>query len=721
MLKSNIKVSRKKLVFIQFTGLKLLFAVFLTILAILLLPKGVRAQSVGPDFNCNTGFEQVFDGITYRKFTSSSPRTLTWYVVKVDLNNPNIDLAVTPRAGLGTTTSEFLSTYGAEVAINGDLHWNLYDPAGLAASQGDQYSDPSPEPSLFISEENEVRFWNRGNLPLWDAISGSNAIVRGGNIAQNYITCDPSRPQDCIHLHPRTSVGLTNDNTLILMVVDGRQPGHSEGVTIRELAYMMRNCGARDAINMDGGGSSTLVFSGQGVINQPSDGTERAVSNHLGVCVGGCLLAPETRPYCTVVDVRTNPGDNLFAGTLTADLSYTANFSCQFLYSATPGNLCRGLAAKEGIEANCYGAGYYCAVNYGQVDCQTGEICGSNCVPVPSESQSADCKAAIEFLYGRTDGGCYPNSWGCAIRENEPCPSGYQCGADCRGRLGTLNPYESCVVNPYVQVNTIVKTPLARQIWQKLVAGATAVFRKFPPKIEPATNSPIQYLNEIPAVSPVNYTSLDGSTIVAGSPALGRPGSEAEIYFPYIGGLHQYFLQCVQTLLRPKGYGPVCPKGTPPTIPTAGVGTCQVANTQYCSVEYLQNTFGSAATTASQICRLESGGNPTAINTNCLNGTTYDYSVGLFQYNLVPIPRYDSNGNLIELVDSRCPGAFVTDITRVQPPFCLIANQEILNECVQRYLDPDTNIQRAWELSRNGTYWCHWAYAAETCGIQDCL
>ena len=636
---------------------------------------------------------------------------------------------VTPREGLGRTTSSFLSTYGSDVAINGDLHWSLTDPAGLAASQGDQYSDPSPEPSFFISEANEVRFWGRGGDPLWDAISGSNGIVRVGEVAQNYITCNPSRPQDCVHLHPRTSVGLTGNNTLILIVVDGRQPGYSEGVTLRELAYMMRTCNARDAINMDGGGSSTLVFSGQGVMNQPSDGSERTVSNHFGICSGGCSLTPETRPYCMVTDVRNNPGDDLFAGVLTATVNYTANFSCQFLIW-TNGNLCRGLAAEENEEADCYNSGYYCETNYGRVDCPIDQICGNNCVPVPSNADSANCQAAIEFQYGRSDGGCYPNFWSCSIYEDEPCPPNYRCGADCGGRLGTLDPFEECVVNPYVRLETIVKTPLARQIWDKLVAGATGVFKRFPPKVESGTGSPIEYLNEIPGVSPVRYVSLDGSTVVAGSPVVGRPGAEAEMYFPYIGGLHQYFLQCIQTILRPQGYGQVCPRGTataepPDTGLPPGGGTCQESNSQYCSVSYLQSTFGNTASIASQICRLESGGDPTALNDNCLNGSSYDYSVGLFQINLVPIPQYDASGNLIGLVDSswRCPGAFVTDINRVQPPYCIIQNQSILNECVQRFMDPDFNIATAWgpHLSNGGTTWCDWAYAAEQCGIQDCL
>jgi len=122
------------------------------------------------------------------------------------------------------------------------------------------------------------------------------------------------------------------------------------------------------------------------------------------------------------------------------------------------------------------------------------------------------------------------------------------------------------MVDPYATVETITKTPLANEIWSKLVAGPAGVFRRFPPKIEPDAGAPIEYLDEIPAASPVKYISLDGSTIIAGSPVIGRPGAEAEIYFPLIGGLHQYFLQCTQTILRPLGFGKDCPKGSPPPL-----------------------------------------------------------------------------------------------------------------------------------------------------------
>jgi hypothetical protein len=80
---------------------------------------------------------------------------------------------------------------------------------------------------------------------------------------------------------PRTLAGVRGDGRLLLVTVDGRRPGWSAGVTLREAARLMRSLGARDALNLDGGGSTAMAVRGR-TVNRPSDaGGERPVSDAL--------------------------------------------------------------------------------------------------------------------------------------------------------------------------------------------------------------------------------------------------------------------------------------------------------------------------------------------------------------------------------------------------------------------------------------------------------
>ena len=89
--------------------------------------------------------------------------------------------------------------------------------------------------------------------------------------------------------HPRTAVGVSADGkTLIFLTIDGRQPAHSVGVTLPEMADLMLELGAHDALALDGGGSTSFWLrrpDGSVLTNQPSDGHWRPVANHLGVWV----------------------------------------------------------------------------------------------------------------------------------------------------------------------------------------------------------------------------------------------------------------------------------------------------------------------------------------------------------------------------------------------------------------------------------------------------
>ena len=107
-------------------------------------------------------------------------------------------------------------------------------------------------------------------------------------------TVDTDGAESFRGLNPRTAAGYADSGRrLLLVVIDGRQPGYSVGTTIRETAALMRDLGAREALNLDGGGSTAMIVrdprSGNvRTVNKPSDATgERPVGNAV-VVTGSC-------------------------------------------------------------------------------------------------------------------------------------------------------------------------------------------------------------------------------------------------------------------------------------------------------------------------------------------------------------------------------------------------------------------------------------------------
>lgn len=120
---------------------------------------------------------------------------------------------------------------------------------------------------------------------IWDTwaqarhlLGGGPTLVKNGQI---HVTATEEKFQPDITQGraPRTALGLGSGGEVLLLVADGRSPT-SRGLTLTELAQLLRERGAVNAMNFDGGGSSTLVIQGQ-VVNAPSDGSERAVGTGL--------------------------------------------------------------------------------------------------------------------------------------------------------------------------------------------------------------------------------------------------------------------------------------------------------------------------------------------------------------------------------------------------------------------------------------------------------
>jgi exopolysaccharide biosynthesis protein len=114
---------------------------------------------------------------------------------------------------------------------------------------------------------------------ITSALGGGPRLVNNSRVEVTALRED-FRADVRVGLGPRTAIGIDKAGRYILAVVDGRQKFHSTGLTLTELAYTMQKLGAVDAMNLDGGGSTALAVRGK-VVNRPSDGSERSVSNAL--------------------------------------------------------------------------------------------------------------------------------------------------------------------------------------------------------------------------------------------------------------------------------------------------------------------------------------------------------------------------------------------------------------------------------------------------------
>jgi exopolysaccharide biosynthesis protein len=131
---------------------------------------------------------------------------------------------------------------------------------------------------LPLGDTVKLKFSLTPNLPSdARAIGGGPRLIRNGVV---HVENEPFMSRQLTGRHPRTGFGVDDKGNLIIEVVDGRMAGFSVGMTLTELAYDLREHGAIDAMNFDGGGSSTFYFSGA-VRNYPSGGAERSVTNAL--------------------------------------------------------------------------------------------------------------------------------------------------------------------------------------------------------------------------------------------------------------------------------------------------------------------------------------------------------------------------------------------------------------------------------------------------------
>lgn len=249
----------------------------------------------------------LFNGIDIARLQRQEPEHLSMHAVRIDLHVPGIEFVATSSNGErpletdGQKTSTFLKQSGCQLAVNASPFTPVRgeegeprDILGLAVSRGDAYSGAHKKSgALLITRDNKAWF----SLPPFNtedahtAVGGFGMLLKGG-----HVVCSSDKR------HPRTAAGLSKDGRyLYLAVIDGRQVEHSVGATLPETAHLLQRLGAHDALNLDGGGSSTLAIAdgsgGAKILNRPIhnhvSGHERVNGNNLGVFARPCFEREE--------------------------------------------------------------------------------------------------------------------------------------------------------------------------------------------------------------------------------------------------------------------------------------------------------------------------------------------------------------------------------------------------------------------------------------------
>ena len=268
-------------------------------------------------------------GVTLKRLVFEKPRLMAAYIARVDLTTPGIGFTATERDPLWgepmpdftnetwlvntkrETTFDFMARRqsegkNVEIAFNTSgfrpwggagcyctyaalYRWVLAD--GVEISKGIKpgmgtYFVVRKDGGALIRSVVKPHMTNDWAF----AVYGNRAILQGGKRAKagmRRLDAGSGDPHNA--LAPRTALGLSADGkTLVVLAVDGRQPGYSEGATCVDLADILLGEGCTDAVNMDGGGSTSLVIwdrknSRPKMLNSQGNGYMRKVGFNLGI------------------------------------------------------------------------------------------------------------------------------------------------------------------------------------------------------------------------------------------------------------------------------------------------------------------------------------------------------------------------------------------------------------------------------------------------------
>ncbi|MBT2537890.1 phosphodiester glycosidase family protein [Arthrobacter sp. ISL-69] len=224
----------------------------------------------------------------------SGDSTVTYYVADVVLDDATTLQSAFANNSFGEniteTTSAIAEDNNAVFAINGDYYG--FRDTGIVIRNGVVFRDEGARQGLAFYRDGSVKVYDETATTaeqlladgVWNTLSFGPSLLNDGEIADGIedVEVDTNFGNHSIQgEQPRTAVGIIDENHLVFVVVDGRSPGYSSGVTMTGLAQIMKDLGSTTAYNIDGGGSSTMYFNGELVNNPLGDNKERGTSDIL--------------------------------------------------------------------------------------------------------------------------------------------------------------------------------------------------------------------------------------------------------------------------------------------------------------------------------------------------------------------------------------------------------------------------------------------------------
>ena len=258
----------------------------------------VEAQLADADWQTKT----VAEGVVWKRAQLEGlfglPQSLN--VLEVDLNQSDVEVDVASADTGRVATSAMARRAGAVAAVNGSF-FNVETGASVVFFQRDGEAVTFSDEIVAEREEAAVATERGGDAGVLRRVGADweraprleDVLASGPLLVWDGRVVDTRTVGFNVTHHPRTALGVTDNNHLLLVTVDGRAP-QAAGMTIRELAWVMRDLGSTSALNLDGGGSTTMWVGGRGVVNYPSDNGAFDHRGERGVANAVVIFAPDS-------------------------------------------------------------------------------------------------------------------------------------------------------------------------------------------------------------------------------------------------------------------------------------------------------------------------------------------------------------------------------------------------------------------------------------------